>query len=131
MESVEDGYLFGAHVRLLYQVRHVFTLQMHVVDKKHTRGLFVADCFAIEENWPALLEQITAGDDANTTVVAQSCYVFTAERCASGSLSNLRNSASVGFRDRTEISRHSMGTQEKIRLKGVYVPPLSRHLPDD
>jgi hypothetical protein len=45
--------------------------------------------------------------------------------------SNLRNSASVGFRDRTEISRHSMGTQEKIRLKGVYVPPLSRHLPDD
>jgi hypothetical protein len=58
VESVEDGYLFGAHVRLLYQVRHVFTSQMHVVDKKHTRGLFVADCFAIEENGPRCLNKL-------------------------------------------------------------------------
>ena len=89
VQSAEDRYLFGADGRLVYEVGHVFTLQMHIVDKKHTRGLFVGDFFAIEEQWTALLEQVAAGDGANTTVVAQSCYVFPAERCGSGSLDRI------------------------------------------
>ena len=58
VQSAEDRYLFGADGRLVYEVGHVFTLQMHIVDKKHTRGLFVADFFAIEENGPRCLNKL-------------------------------------------------------------------------
>jgi Xaa-Pro aminopeptidase len=57
VQSAEDRYLFGADGRLVYQVGHVFTLQMHIVDKTHTRGLFLADFFAIEKNGPRCLNQ--------------------------------------------------------------------------
>ena len=43
--------------RLVYQVGHVFTLQMHIVDKSHTRGLFLGDFFAIENNGPRCLNK--------------------------------------------------------------------------
>ena len=42
---------------LVYKVGHVFTLQMHIVDKSHNRGLFVGDFFAIEKNGPRCLNK--------------------------------------------------------------------------
>jgi len=57
VQSAEDRYLFGADGRLVYQVGHVFALQMHIVDKSHTRGLFLADFFAIEEKGPRCLNK--------------------------------------------------------------------------
>jgi Xaa-Pro aminopeptidase len=58
VQSAEDRYLFGADGRLVYQVGHVFALQMHVVDKGHTRGLFLADFFAVEEHGPRCLNKL-------------------------------------------------------------------------
>ena len=58
VQSAEDRYLFGADGRLVYQVGHVFALQMHIVDKAHTRGLFLADFFAIEEKGPRCLNKL-------------------------------------------------------------------------
>ncbi len=49
VQSAEDRYLFGADGRFVYEAGHVFALQMHIVDKSHTRGLFLADFFAIED----------------------------------------------------------------------------------
>jgi Xaa-Pro dipeptidase len=57
VQSAEDRYLFDADGRLVYQVGHVFTLQMHIVDRSHTRGLFVGDFFAIEANGPRCLNK--------------------------------------------------------------------------
>ena len=57
VQSAEDRYLFDADGRLVYQAGHVFTLQMHIVDRGHTRGLFVGDFFAIEENGPRCLNK--------------------------------------------------------------------------
>ena len=67
VQSTEDRYLFGADGRLVYEVGHVFALQMHIVDKNHLRGLFLADFFAIEEKGPRCLnrfpcEMIRAGN---------------------------------------------------------------------
>lgn len=58
VQSAEDRYLFGADGRLVYQVGHVFALQMHIVDKHHTRGLFLADFFVIEESGPRCLNKL-------------------------------------------------------------------------
>ena len=57
VQSAEDRYLFGPDGRLVYQIGHVFTLQMHIVDKQHTRGLFLGDFFAIEANGPRCLNK--------------------------------------------------------------------------
>jgi hypothetical protein len=57
IQSSEDRFLYGPDGRLVYQVGHVFTLQMHIVDKRHTRGLFVGDFFAIEEKGPRCLNK--------------------------------------------------------------------------
>jgi Xaa-Pro aminopeptidase len=57
IQSVEDRFLYGPDGRLVYQVGHVFTLQMHIVDKSHTRGLFLGDFFAIEEKGPRCLNK--------------------------------------------------------------------------
>lgn len=50
-----------AEGKLVYQVGHVFTLQMHIVDKQHTRGLFLGDFFAIEEKGPRCLNKFPPG----------------------------------------------------------------------
>jgi hypothetical protein len=42
---------------LVYRVGHVFALQMHIVDKQHKRGLFLADFYAIEANGPRCLNK--------------------------------------------------------------------------
>jgi Xaa-Pro aminopeptidase len=57
VQSTEDRFLFDSDGRLVYQVGHVFALQMHIVDKNHTRGLFLADFFAIEEEGPRCLNK--------------------------------------------------------------------------
>jgi len=57
VQSAEDRYLFDPAGRLVYQVGHVFALQMHIIDKSHARGLFLADFFAIEENGPRCLNK--------------------------------------------------------------------------
>jgi Xaa-Pro aminopeptidase len=57
VQSAEDRYLYGPDGRLVYQVGHVFTLQMHIVDKQHRKGLFLGDFFAIEENGPRCLNK--------------------------------------------------------------------------
>jgi hypothetical protein len=57
VQSAEDRYLYGPDGRLVYQVGHVFTLQMHIVDKSRTRGLFLGDFFAIEANGPRCLNK--------------------------------------------------------------------------
>jgi Xaa-Pro aminopeptidase len=56
-QSAEDRYLYGPDGKLVYQAGHVFTLQMHIVDKQHTRGLFLGDFFAIEEQGPRCLNK--------------------------------------------------------------------------
>ena len=58
VQSAEDRFLFDADGRLIYEVGHVFTLQMHIVEKKHTRGLFVGDFFAIEKSGPRCLNKL-------------------------------------------------------------------------
>ena len=57
VQSAEDRYLFDQEGRLVYQPGHVFTVQMHIVDQKHTRGLFLGDFFAIEEKGPRCLNK--------------------------------------------------------------------------
>jgi hypothetical protein len=39
------------------QVGQFFTLQTRIVDKQHTRGLFLGDFFAIEEKGPRCLNE--------------------------------------------------------------------------
>jgi Xaa-Pro aminopeptidase len=58
VQSAEDRYLFDENGRLVYQTGHVFTVQMHIVDQSHTRGLFVGDFFVIEEDGPRCLNQL-------------------------------------------------------------------------
>lgn len=60
VRSAKDWFLFDDVERLLYQAGYGFPLQLHIVDKKHTRGLFVGDSFAIKKR-SALLEQISVG----------------------------------------------------------------------
>jgi hypothetical protein len=57
VQSSEDRFLYGPDGRLVYQVGHVFTLQMHIVDNSHKRGLFLGDFFAIEEKGPRCLNK--------------------------------------------------------------------------
>lgn len=58
VQSAEDRYLFDAEGRLVYQPGHVFAVQMHIVDKEHSRGLFLADFFAIEQTGPRCLNKL-------------------------------------------------------------------------
>lgn len=47
--SAEDRFLFEADGKLVYKSGMMFTLQMHIVDKKKTRSLFLGDTFVITE----------------------------------------------------------------------------------
>lgn len=57
VQSGEDRFLFDQDGRFVYQAGHVFTLQMHIVDNKHSRGLFLGDFFAIEAAGPRCLNK--------------------------------------------------------------------------
>ena len=43
---------------LIYKKGMVFTLQMHVIDKNKTKGLFLADTFAVYDNGPRCLNKL-------------------------------------------------------------------------
>ena len=58
VQSAEDRFLFGPDGRLVYQIGHVFRLQMHIVHKQNTRGLFLGDFFATEEKGPRCLNKL-------------------------------------------------------------------------
>ncbi|MFQ5875862.1 MAG: M24 family metallopeptidase [Dehalococcoidia bacterium] len=55
--SAEDRFLYDSGGRLMYKPGMVFTLQMHIIDKKKTRGLFLADTFAITTAGPRCLNK--------------------------------------------------------------------------
>jgi hypothetical protein len=50
-----------ADEKLVFQVGLVVTPQTHIVDKQHTRGLFLGDFFAIEEKGPRCLNKFPPG----------------------------------------------------------------------
>jgi Xaa-Pro aminopeptidase len=56
-QSAEDRYLYDEEGRLVYQAGMMFTLQMHIIDKQKTRGLFLADSFAVTANGPKCLNK--------------------------------------------------------------------------
>jgi Xaa-Pro dipeptidase len=55
--DAEDRFLFEGG-RLLYRPGMVFALQMHVIDRQQTRGLFLADTFVIEASGPRCLNKL-------------------------------------------------------------------------
>jgi Xaa-Pro dipeptidase len=55
VQSAEDRYLFDREGKLVYEPGHVFTLQMHIVDRHHSRGVFFGDFFAVEASGPRCL----------------------------------------------------------------------------
>ena len=56
-QSAEDRYLYDSQGRLVYQPGMMFTLQMHIIDKQETRGLFLADSFVITPAGPRCLNK--------------------------------------------------------------------------
>jgi Xaa-Pro aminopeptidase len=56
-QSVEDRFLYDEQGRLVYQPGMMFTLQMHIIDKQKTRGLFLADSFVVTGNGPKCLNK--------------------------------------------------------------------------
>lgn len=56
-QSVEDRYLYDERGRLVYQAGMMFTLQMHIIDKPQTRGLFLADSFVVTAKGPRCLNK--------------------------------------------------------------------------
>ncbi len=48
--SAEDRFLFDDGDKLIYKPGMMFTLQMHIIDKKKTRSLFLGDTFVITES---------------------------------------------------------------------------------
>ena len=55
--SSEDRFLYDSDGQLVYKPGMVFTLQMHILDKLKTRGLFLADTFAITSKGPKCLNK--------------------------------------------------------------------------
>jgi len=55
--SAEDRFLYDADDKLIYEPGMVFTVQMHIVDRDKTRGLFLADTFAITPSGPRCLNK--------------------------------------------------------------------------
>jgi Xaa-Pro aminopeptidase len=56
-QSAEDRYLYDEQGRLVYKTGMMFTLQMHIIDKQETRGLFLADSFVITTEGPRCLNK--------------------------------------------------------------------------
>jgi Xaa-Pro dipeptidase len=57
LQSAEDRYLYDAQGRLEYKAGMMFTLQMHIIDKQETRGLFLSDSFVVTPNGPKCLNK--------------------------------------------------------------------------
>jgi Xaa-Pro aminopeptidase len=56
-QSAEDRFLYDEQGRLVYRAGMMFTLQMHIVDRQKTRGLFLADSFVIKDDGPTCLNK--------------------------------------------------------------------------
>lgn len=56
VQSAQDRFLYEDG-KLVYKAGMVFTLQMHIIDKQETRGLFLADTFAIRDSGPQCLNK--------------------------------------------------------------------------
>ena len=56
-QSAEDRFLYDEQGRLVYQSGMMFTLQMHIIDRQKTRGLFLADSFVVTANGPRCLNR--------------------------------------------------------------------------
>jgi Xaa-Pro aminopeptidase len=56
--SGEDRFLFEADGKLTYKPGMMFTLQVHLVDKKRTRSLFLGDTYVITETGNRCLNKI-------------------------------------------------------------------------
>ena len=56
--SAEDRFLYDAGDKLIYKPGMMFTLQMHIIDKKKTRSLFLADTFVITASGPKCLNKL-------------------------------------------------------------------------
>lgn len=54
--SGEDRFFYKEN-KLIYEAGMAFTLQMHIIDKQKTRGLFLADAFAITASGPRCLNK--------------------------------------------------------------------------
>jgi Xaa-Pro aminopeptidase len=58
VQSSEDRFLFEADGRLTYKAGMMFTLQVHLIDKAHTRSLFLGDSYAITEGGAKCLNKV-------------------------------------------------------------------------
>jgi Xaa-Pro dipeptidase len=58
VQSGEDRFLFDADGNFTYKPGHMFTLQVHLIDKSHTRSLFLGDSYVITEGGPKCLNKV-------------------------------------------------------------------------
>ena len=58
VQSSEDRFLFEADGKLTYKPGMMFTLQVHLIDKAHTRSLFLGDSYAITEGGTKCLNKV-------------------------------------------------------------------------
>lgn len=58
VQSGEDRFLFDADGSLTYKPGMMFTLQVHLIDKRRTRSLFLGDSYVITESGPKCLNKV-------------------------------------------------------------------------
>jgi Xaa-Pro aminopeptidase len=58
VQSGEDRFLFDANGNFTYKPGLMFTLQIHLIDKSHTRSLFLGDSYVITEGGARCLNKV-------------------------------------------------------------------------
>jgi hypothetical protein len=58
VQSAEDRFLFEADGKLIYKAGMMFTLQVHLIDKAHTRSLFLGDSYVITDSGAKCLNKV-------------------------------------------------------------------------
>ena len=58
VQSGEDRFLFDASGNLAYKPGMMFTLQVHLIDKAHTRSLFLGDSYVVTERGATCLNKV-------------------------------------------------------------------------
>ena len=58
VQSGEDRFLFDADGKLTYKSGMMFTLQVHLIDKAHTRSLFLGDSYVVTESGAKCLNKV-------------------------------------------------------------------------
>jgi Xaa-Pro aminopeptidase len=59
VQSGEDRFLFDADGNFTYKPGLMFTLQVHLIDKSHTRSLFLGDSYVITEGGAKCLNKVS------------------------------------------------------------------------